>query len=84
MLLLMLECLREVDGVVRKGIIKTTVGKIIFNESIPQDLGYVDRTNPEKEFDLEVDFLITKKTLGKLIDKCYIKHGPTNTSIMLR
>ena len=74
---------KEVDGVVRHGIIKTTVGKIIFNESIPQDLGYVDRTNPEKEFDLEVDFLITKKTLGKLIDKCYIKHGPTNTSIML-
>ena len=74
---------KETDGVVRYGIIKTTVGKIIFNESIPQDLGYVDRTNPEKEFDLEVDFLITKKTLGKLIDKCYIKHGPTNTSIML-
>ena len=74
---------KETDGVVRHGIIKTTVGKIIFNESIPQDLGYVDRTNPEKEFDLEVDFLITKKTLGKLIDKCYIKHGPTNTSIML-
>ena len=41
---------KEVDGVVRHGIIKTTVGKIIFNESIPQDLGYVDRTNPEKEF----------------------------------
>ena len=51
---------KEVDGVVRHGIIKTTVGKIIFNESIPQDLGYVERTNPEIEFDLEVDFLITK------------------------
>ena len=74
---------KVVDGVEKSGIIKTTVGKIIFNESIPQDLGYVDRTNPETEFDLEVDFLITKKTLGKLIDKCYIKHGPTNTSIML-
>lgn len=74
---------KEVNGEVKSGIINTTVGKIIFNESIPQDLGYVDRTNPETEFDLEVDFLITKKTLGKLIDKCYIKHGPTNTSIML-
>ena len=74
---------KEVDGIVRHGIIKTTVGKIIFNESIPQDLGYIDRENPETEFNLEVDFLITKKTLGKLIDKCYIKHGPTNTSIML-
>ena len=74
---------REVNGEMKHGIIKTTVGKIMFNESIPQDLGYVDRENPETMFDLEVDFLITKKTLGKLIDKCYIKHGPTNTSIML-
>ncbi|MBC5630869.1 DNA-directed RNA polymerase subunit beta' [Clostridium sp. NSJ-6] len=74
---------REVNGEMKHGIIKTTVGKIIFNESIPQDLGYVDRENPETMFNLEVDFLITKKTLGVLIDKCYTKHGPTNTSIML-
>ena len=74
---------KVIDGVERHGIISTTVGKLMFNESIPQDLGYVDRENPETMFNLEVDFLITKKTLGKLIDKCYIKHGPTNTSIML-
>ena len=74
---------REVNGEMKHGIIKTTVGKIIFNESIPQDLGYVDRENPDTMFNLEVDFLITKKTLGVLIDKCYTKHGPTNTSIML-
>lgn len=74
---------REVYGEVRHGIINTTVGKIIFNESIPQDLGLVDRSNPEEEFNLEVDFLVSKKTLGKIIDKCYEVHGPTETSIML-
>ena len=74
---------KEVDGEVKSGIIKTTIGKIIFNESIPQDLGFVDRTNPENTFKLEVDFLVTKKTLGKIVDKCYAKHGPADTSIML-
>ncbi|MBY0754774.1 DNA-directed RNA polymerase subunit beta' [Clostridium sardiniense] len=74
---------REIDGEMKSGIIKTTVGKLIFNESIPQDLGFVDRSNPEEAFNLEVDFLITKKSLGKIIDKCYMKHGPTDTSIML-
>ena len=74
---------REIDGEMKSGIIKTTVGKLIFNESIPQDLGFVDRTNPEEMFNLEVDFLITKKSLGKIIDKCYMKHGSTKTSIML-
>ncbi|MGG7096814.1 DNA-directed RNA polymerase subunit beta' [Clostridium sardiniense] len=74
---------KEVDGEMKSGIIKTTVGRLIFNESIPQDLGFVDRSNPEEEFNLEVDFLITKKSLGTIIDKCYMKHGPTDTSIML-
>lgn len=71
------------DGMLISGIIETTPGKIIFNESIPQDLGFVDRSNPENEFKLEVDFLVTKKNLGKVIDKCYMKHGATKTSIML-
>ena len=74
---------REVDGVTKSGIIRTTVGKLIFNESIPQDLGFVDRTNPHEQFNLEVDFLVTKKSLGTIIDKCYLKHGPTDTSVML-
>ncbi|MDW8800183.1 DNA-directed RNA polymerase subunit beta' [Clostridium sp. A1-XYC3] len=65
------------------GIIETTPGKIIFNEAIPQDLGFIDRSKPENEFKLEVDFLVTKKNLGKVIDKCYMKHGATKTSIML-
>ena len=74
---------KTIDGVVKTGIIKTTVGKIIFNESIPQDLGYVDRTKEDEMLNLEVDFLVTKKTLGGIIDKCYVKHGPIKTSVML-
>lgn len=71
------------DGEEVSGIIETTPGKIIFNESIPQDLGFIDRSKEENKFKLEVDFLVSKKTLGKIIDKCYMKHGPTKTSIML-
>jgi DNA-directed RNA polymerase subunit beta' len=74
---------KVIDGKTEQGIIETTPGKIIFNESIPQDLGFVDRSKKENEFKLEVDFLVNKKALGKIIDKCYIEHGPTQTSIML-
>ncbi len=74
---------KMVDGELRSGIIETTPGKIIFNESIPQDLGFIDRSAPENEFKMEIDFLVTKKNLGKIIDKCYMKYGATETSIML-
>ena len=71
------------DGEIRTGIIDTTPGKIIFNESIPQDLGFVDRSIPGNEFKMEIDFLVTKKMLGEIIEKCYMTHGPTETSVML-
>ncbi len=71
------------NGVRTSGIIDTTPGKIIFNESIPQDLGFIDRSKKENEFKLEVDFLVTKKKLGDIINLCYMKYGPTETSIML-
>ncbi|GAA0745857.1 DNA-directed RNA polymerase subunit beta' [Clostridium oceanicum] len=74
---------REVNGEMISGIIDTTPGKIIFNESIPQDLGYIDRTIPGNELKLEVDFLVSKKTLGGIITRCYMKHGATKTSTML-
>lgn len=74
---------REVDGMIKSKLINTTVGKIIFNESIPQNLGLVDRSNEDEMFNLEVDFLVTKKSLGKIIDSCYLNHGPVKTSIML-
>lgn len=71
------------DGKIVSGIIDTTPGLIIFNEAIPQDLGFIDRSKAENEFKLEVNFLVSKKNLGKIIDKCYTKYGPTVTSIML-
>ena len=74
---------REVDGQMRYSIINATVGRLIYNEPIPQDLGFVDRTVPSKEFDLEVDFLVDKKLLGKIIDKCIRKHGFTIATEML-
>ncbi|WP_234123280.1 DNA-directed RNA polymerase subunit beta' [Clostridium hydrogenum] len=74
---------KVVNGKKITGIIETTVGKLIFNDSIPQDLGFVDRTIPGNELVMEVDFLVGKKNLGKIIDKCYLKYGPTKTSIML-
>lgn len=67
------------DG--RKSIVESTVGRFIFNENIPQDLGFVNRE--EDPFGLEVDFLVDKKSLGKIIDKCFRKHGNTETSVML-
>ena len=74
---------REVNGETVHGIINTTVGRILFNESIPQNLGFVDRTHPTEQFNLEVDFLVTKKSIEKVIEKCYEVHGPTQTSVML-
>ncbi|MGN2371893.1 DNA-directed RNA polymerase subunit beta' [Clostridium cagae] len=74
---------KEIDGVLKSGIIKTTVGKLIFNESIPQDLGFVNREDEKEKFNLEIDCLVTKKSLGKVIDQSYMLHGPTKTSIML-
>ena len=68
---------REVDGELLHRTIETTVGRIIYNEPIPQDLGYVDRTDPEHMFDLEVSFKVGKKQLGKIIDRCIEKHGFT-------
>ncbi len=74
---------KEIDGELRSKLIDTTVGKIIFNQSIPQDLGFVDRNDPEKTFNLEIDFQVTKKKLGQIIDKCYLREGPVNTSTIL-
>ncbi len=68
---------REVDGELRRRTIDTTVGRIIYNEPIPQDLGYVDRTDPEQMFNLEISFKVGKKQLGKIIDRCIEKHGFT-------
>ncbi len=72
-----------INGRSRKGIIDTTVGRIIFNEIIPQDLGFVDRSLPENIFKFEVDFLTGKKELGKIINRCIHKHPATETAEVL-
>ena len=64
-------------------IIDCTIGRLIFNENIPQNLGYVDRTNSERQFDLEVSFLVKKKNLSEIIDRCIRIHGTTTTSEVL-
>ena len=64
-------------------LIDTTVGRLIFNDPIPQNLGFVDRSKPENQFNLEVDFLVTKKTLGKIIERCIRIHGTAKTSEVL-
>ena len=64
-------------------LVTTTVGKIIFNTPIPQDLGYVDRTDPEHKFDYEVDFQVTKKKLPDIISRCLTKHGTKVCAMML-
>ncbi len=73
----------EIDGEIRTGIVDTTIGKIIFNNPIPQDLGFVDRSNPENLFKFEVDFLVGKSGLKKIIDACIKKHGTARTSMLL-
>ena len=74
---------KTIDGVEVKKTIVTTVGRIIFNEPIPQDLGYVDRTDPEHAFDHEIGFQVGKKQLGDIIDRCIQKYGFTISAEVL-
>ena len=64
-------------------VIDCTVGRLIFNEPIPQDLGYIDRTKSENQFDLEIAFLVGKKQLGEIIDRCIRQHGTAITAEVL-
>ena len=71
------------SGLTESKLVDTTVGRIIFNEIIPQDIGFVDRTKQENKFNFEVDFLCDKKALGKIINRCINKHSATDTAKML-
>jgi translation initiation factor IF-2 len=73
---------KVIDGVEKTKIVDATVGRIIFNEAIPQDLGFVDRSNPDSVFDLEINFLVGKSELRKIIDSCIKNHGITETAIV--
>ena len=74
---------KEIDGVVHTGIIDATLGRLIFNKPIPQDLGFVDRSDPAKLLDLEVAFPTAKKQLGEIVDRTIKTHGPTVTAQVL-
>ena len=73
----------EIDGEMREGLVDTTVGQIIFNRPIPQDLGFIDRSKPENWFKFEISFLVGKKQLGQIIEKCIKVHGTAKTSEVL-
>ena len=74
---------KVVDGVRYSKRLHTTIGRIIFNEAIPQDLHFVPRNTPEEQLDLEVDFRVGKKELSRIVDACFKYKGATETSIIL-
>ena len=69
------------EGDERGKLVESTVGRFIYNQGIPQDLGFIDRS--KDKYALEIDFLCGKKTLGEIIDKCYRAHENTGTVLML-
>ena len=80
---IMVRASKVIDGVEMTRVIESTVGRIIFNSNIPQDLGYVDRTDPEHFFDQEIGFQVGKKQLGDIIDRCIKVHGFTISAEVL-
>jgi DNA-directed RNA polymerase subunit beta' len=74
---------KDIGGRSVSKIIDCTAGRLIFNENIPQNLGYVDRTSSERQFDLEIDFLVKRKQLSEIIERCIRIHGTATTSEVL-
>ncbi|MFZ7134698.1 MAG: DNA-directed RNA polymerase subunit beta' [Eubacteriales bacterium] len=74
---------KEIEGKKHSRIMESTVGRFLFNEKIPQDLGLVPRDTIDDYFKLEVDALVDKKKLSFIVEKCYAIHGPTKTSVVL-
>ena len=71
------------DGSVLRGKVQSTLGRLLFNEILPQDLGFVDRTIPGNELLPEVDFLVGKKQLKQILEKVINTHGATKTAEVL-
>ena len=74
---------KEINGEIREKIIDATLGRLIFNRPLPQDLGFVNRDEPGREFDLEIAFVTKKGELGQIIDRCIKKHGAAICAKML-
>ena len=70
------------DGTVKKGLVNATLGRLIFNKPIPQDLHFIER-NEDNELDLEINFVVTKDELGQLVDRCIKYHGISRTAELL-
>ena len=73
----------EVNGTMLTKLVDTTAGRLIFNDNVPQDLGFVDRTNPETALDFEIGFIVKKNQLGDIIGRCIEAHGTSVTADML-
>ncbi len=73
----------EIGGETHHKLVRTTVGRLLFNEGIPQDLDFVDRSDPEQVFEPEINFICGKKQLGKIVDRCIAKHGFTRSAEVL-
>ena len=74
---------KEIDGVEYARVVDTTIGRVIFNQAIPQDMGWQKRETVDDMFKLEIDQVVGKKQLGKIVDSCYRAHGVTRTATML-
>ena len=74
---------KTIDGVEHSRIIDTTIGRVIFNQAIPQDMGWQKRETIDDMFKLEVDEVVGKKQLARIVESCYRTHGVTVTSVML-
>ena len=77
---IMVHVTREINGEKVSGNVESTLGRFIFNEILPQDMGFVDRTNPDNFLKLEVDFHVGKKQLKQILEKCINAHGATGTA----
>ena len=74
---------KEIDGKHYSKVLNSTVGRFIFNQAIPQNLGFANREKPEDELNLEIDTVVDKKLLGKIVDKCFKIYGSTKTTEVL-
>ena len=74
---------KEIDGEIKSGVVHTTLGRLIFNRPIPQDLGFVDRSLPGNQFKLEIDFVTTNSELSQILDRTIKKHGNVVTCEVL-
>ncbi len=74
---------KEIDGKKVTKIVKATLGRLIFNQPIPQDLGFIERKTEDDLFELEIQKVVKKKELGQIIDRCIKKHGASICANML-